>query len=368
MNWESASIAPNGRRVAYIEARKSTEPNAETHETPWVFVSDSHGVSRAVAPVADWAKPVVWSSDGTSLFEADGTNIVRIDVRSGTQVVVDRTACPDEGEYQFSFQDPVVASRAGSTQIAYSKCIARSPGTIHVSIIVRDVVTGRVVARRSMPKSSFPEQMTWVPDGTALTYRLWDDAESVVRTLNMRTRSLRVGTFTTFHGIEEVDWLAWRPCPSRARTCMRSIRPSCFGLDRARIPTITRCRMRSDGSVAIVLRPTRENESNPTIIGTTRGDDIRGSNDTDIIHGEEGNDHIVAGAGDDVIYGGSGSDTIDSGAGADQIDVRGHDRDIVDCGPGRDLVLADSHDVLVGCENVDRYDPYVRTRGRHTSG
>jgi len=51
-----------------------------------------------------------------------------------------------------------------------------------------------------------------------------------------------------------------------------------------------------------------------------------------------------------VINGGSGKDKINAGSGNDRINVRDGVRDIVNCGSGKDDVLADKADVLRGCE------------------
>ncbi|HEX6208990.1 MAG TPA: hypothetical protein VF058_11625 [Actinomycetota bacterium] len=74
-----------------------------------------------------------------------------------------------------------------------------------------------------------------------------------------------------------------------------------------------------------------------TIVGTSKGEVIRGTkrNDVivakggdDVIRGKGGHDRICAGGGDDVLIGGKGRDRLDGGFGADMF--RG--------GPGRDTV------------------------------
>lgn len=83
-----------------------------------------------------------------------------------------------------------------------------------------------------------------------------------------------------------------------------------------------------------------------------------------VIHGTPGPDHLSGTAGPDVIYGGAGNDTLTGGLGRDHIyGGRGNDtifardgqRDVIDCGPGRDVVYADKHDVVAkNCETVHR--------------
>lgn len=78
------------------------------------------------------------------------------------------------------------------------------------------------------------------------------------------------------------------------------------------------------------------------IVGTDRGETIRGTPAADRISGRGGNDVLIGGAGRDVVNGGSG---------ADRLSLRDGERDTAICGPGRDVVLADAADVVMGdCE------------------
>lgn len=98
--------------------------------------------------------------------------------------------------------------------------------------------------------------------------------------------------------------------------------------------------------------------------GSSGGDRIRarGGNDTlkgrggaDCLLGQAGNDRLVGGSGDDRIVGGTGRDRVGAGAGADVVRVRDGVRDIVTCGAGKDLVVADRSDrVSRDCEKIRR--------------
>jgi Ca2+-binding RTX toxin-like protein len=100
------------------------------------------------------------------------------------------------------------------------------------------------------------------------------------------------------------------------------------------------------------------------IVDTDRGHYLAGGGHDDTIFGRGGNDTILGGAGDDRLYGGAGNDVITAGSGADRvyggpgsdsIDVADGERDVVDCGPGNDRVVADLVDVLdKSCEVVVR--------------
>lgn len=85
------------------------------------------------------------------------------------------------------------------------------------------------------------------------------------------------------------------------------------------------------------------------------GDDrLLGSAGNDQLFGGAGNDLLDGGSGNDVISGGLGRDHIIAGAGADRINVHDGQRDVVNCGSGRDIVSADRRDVLRNCERVTR--------------
>jgi hypothetical protein len=82
-------------------------------------------------------------------------------------------------------------------------------------------------------------------------------------------------------------------------------------------------------------------------------DTIRGEGGDDTLLGGNGYDRIEGGAGNDVLFGGSGVDTLVGGAGSDTVYSADGERDVVDCGAGRDRAIADAIDKLVGCELVE---------------
>jgi hypothetical protein len=66
---------------------------------------------------------------------------------------------------------------------------------------------------------------------------------------------------------------------------------------------------------------------------------------------------LTTAGGNDTVSGGLGNDTIDSGAGDDAIDARDGFADRVTCGPGTDVVSADTLDVVsASCEAVNVTD------------
>jgi hypothetical protein len=121
------------------------------------------------------------------------------------------------------------------------------------------------------------------------------------------------------------------------------------------------------GKLATQSPPTEPIAANPPhvlgrrIVGTGKGEYLAGGGHDDQIYGLAGNDTLLGGAGDDLIYGGAGNDVITGGAGADRlfggpgsdtIYAADGERDVVDCGAGRDRVVADSVDKTVNCEVV----------------
>jgi hypothetical protein len=100
-----------------------------------------------------------------------------------------------------------------------------------------------------------------------------------------------------------------------------------------------------------------------TLAGNARANRITGTAGADLIYGLGGNDTLNGGKGNDVLYGGTGNDTLVGGLGRDRLfggpgnDVlRARDgrRDVVDCGPGRDVAYVDRLDRVSGCEKVVR--------------
>lgn len=117
---------------------------------------------------------------------------------------------------------------------------------------------------------------------------------------------------------------------------------------------------KSDPTGAIAGRPA--NRPGRRIVGTPRADYEAGGGYDDVLEGLGGNDTLLGGAGDDRLFGGAGNDVITGGPGADRlyggpgsdtIDAADGERDVVDCGSGRDRVIADSFDTVVNCEVRD---------------
>jgi hypothetical protein len=80
------------------------------------------------------------------------------------------------------------------------------------------------------------------------------------------------------------------------------------------------------------------------------GFDARSRVSIGLLHGDAGDDTLIGADGYDFIVGGAGSDTIDGRKKADMIKTRDKSRDVVACGPGRDVLRRDRRDRATACE------------------
>jgi Tol biopolymer transport system component len=96
-------------------------------------------------------------------------------------------------------------------------------------------------------------------------------------------------------------------------------------------------------------------ELDDTMFGTPQADKMCGEGGRDRIDGAAGNDYIDGGTSADRIDGGKGRDLLIGGGGPDTIVAWDGERDVIGCGPGTDVVLADGVDrVAPDCEKVAR--------------
>jgi hypothetical protein len=102
---------------------------------------------------------------------------------------------------------------------------------------------------------------------------------------------------------------------------------------------------------------------NDRLSGQAGNDILLGGPGRDVLNGGRGNDRLQGGRGTDRVNGGPGNDRIDPGSGRDQVSAgAGNDRifsvdgqrDVIDCGPGRDVAIVDAVDRVRRCETVVR--------------
>jgi hypothetical protein len=92
------------------------------------------------------------------------------------------------------------------------------------------------------------------------------------------------------------------------------------------------------------------------LFGGQGNDSLGGGGGDDVLRGDEGDDTLIGGDGADRADGGEGADTIDSGAGDDMVLAADGLSDVIDCGPGTDVVTVDGADKPTNCETVNRRD------------
>jgi hypothetical protein len=86
------------------------------------------------------------------------------------------------------------------------------------------------------------------------------------------------------------------------------------------------------------------------LIGGTGNDLLTGGAGDDRLNGDAGDDRLKGGNGNDTLTPGAGKDRVEAGGGHDTISARDGARDTIDCGAGRDKVVADRNDTVRNCE------------------
>jgi hypothetical protein len=84
----------------------------------------------------------------------------------------------------------------------------------------------------------------------------------------------------------------------------------------------------------------------PLLPKQARNDVLRGGSSRDVLYGGPGDDLLLGGGGGDQLHGGGDRDVLRGGSGADSLLARDGVRDVVDCGSGRDVVVADRRDAI----------------------
>jgi Ca2+-binding RTX toxin-like protein len=120
----------------------------------------------------------------------------------------------------------------------------------------------------------------------------------------------------------------------------------------------------ADGDVLVDVENVSLTWGYGRLIGDGRANVLGGGVGPDVLAGAGGDDTLVGGFGGDRLYGGPGTDRLiaDGGIGVGQAPRGGNDyvsardgrRDLVDCGPGRDVAQVDRFDRVTGCEIVRR--------------
>jgi hypothetical protein len=108
------------------------------------------------------------------------------------------------------------------------------------------------------------------------------------------------------------------------------------------------------------------------LVGTSAAEVINGGGGFDRINGKGGADTLLGGPGGAALIGGKGRDEFNSrngkpvgGQGRDVIRARDGVRDVINCGPGKDVAYVDrSEDGVVDCERVVKPTPAQKRGAR----
>lgn len=110
------------------------------------------------------------------------------------------------------------------------------------------------------------------------------------------------------------------------------------------------------GSAAAATRLTKR--VGLVLRGTQLADRLTGTGGSDVLAGRGADDVLRGGPGPDSLNGGPGRDRLAGGPGDDVLTSRDAKRDVVSCGGGADLALADRRDrVDASCEKIQRAEP-----------
>jgi Ca2+-binding RTX toxin-like protein len=96
------------------------------------------------------------------------------------------------------------------------------------------------------------------------------------------------------------------------------------------------------------------NAGDDQLVGGEGKDRLSGGKGDDWVDGGSDADKVDGGSQDDTILGGLGADSVTAGSGDDVVIAADEARDKIDCGKGRDIVVADRRDRVKHCEVVRR--------------
>lgn len=307
---DSASFSPDGEQIAFVTGLPSAVGK--------VYVARRDGTNRR--RVFTGAYDAAWSPDGSMLAVVTLEWSIKLLTTNGRLV---------DGLAPGVLVRSVSWSPDGS-RLAFGTRQRTRPGALFVVRIDQ----GEEIAIVREPEGTNVYWPKWSPDGRRITFTEIDGCRgetcggteyiSVVNADGAHKRRLTEGFGS-----------AWSPDGSRIA----------FG-DGAGI-SILRLRDGSRSSVEVDrIDSTIDWQPLCTKRGGPGDDRLRGGSGADLLCGLGGNDTLTGGLGNDRLFGEGGDDTFFA---------QDHRFDVLGCGPGRDVVLADRRD-LVGrdCERVVR--------------
>ena len=380
-------ISPNERWILFD--RYFASGNRYSPPLHSLRIVDSEGrTERELLPVTEGLIEAKWTPDNL-IHVTSGQDVFLLRPEDGTRVGPAHPAAafsPDgrwiayvtERELWVSSPDGsnarVVATASSwisvgafspdSTRLSYARPVSRD---LDVSEIVAIDGTGRV----SLREAPLAAPGVWAPDSSSVVFvaqngdgRYRPPQIYVASADGTRVRRLVQGFAIGPEWSPRGDWIAYT---AQVRTRLEDryylmlVRPDGSGLHRVmrteggtwlsdgrRMLTSDSGNCRRAGIVEIdIERGTFKRLTNRCRIAGTRGaDNLRGTSLRDILHGLGGDDRIAGRGGNDDLFGGPGDDSLLARDGR---------TDHLDCGPGRDSVVADRIDrVSRSCERVRR--------------
>ena len=374
--WEDfdPSWSPSGSRIAFVR-----RGNGMTR----LFVASQDGTQpRAVGTAT--ADPA-WATEGTLVFEREGV-IWDLELATGRERSLVEGFDPDvtrAGASLVFTRDRAiwVASADGSDarplsvagshfdrEPAWSPdgrriAFTRLGGGTNVWLMDADGGNARQLTRNGYVNVA----PAWHADGARLTFETRSGGNSSLRTIRADgtgDRSLTRITDTAFDASRSAP--SWQPAGLIAFVAQRAGDDGWGSEIRLMNSTSRSGEWRLTYHCQFGEEHDRWNVINGTalvdvIYGYAGNDVIRGLANDDRLYGGADEDRIDGGLHDDRIDGALGNDLLLGGPGNDTLLAKDGQRDVLDCGPGRDVARADRLDaVRANCEHVHRSLPQPR--------
>lgn len=380
--------SPDGALIAFVRFSSTPEALAVIHPDGTGFLAIN---SAPTSPVTLSDENPAWSPDSSRVYFSQGQFPVGCFANPPFQIY---WVAPTGGQATLVSRDPSiseygVAPSPDGTRIATTRCDDQVDHLDHIYVENIDGTGARPVTSGT---ASYDSEPNWQP-----TAPKFGSAPSISGSaVNNQTLTASAGS-SPGGGTSTLQFERCNPqgsgcvaipgaSASRARAAAAVLRYRLSSADLGHSLRVRQTQTNALGSASTESAPTKavipsKARCSNLFAGTARADTIRGTRagdringgrgrdrlfglaGADCISGGPGNDAISGGPGNDVISGGPGNDVISVGSGRnrvsagpgnDRINARNHRGDIIDCGKGRDRVIADSIDKLRHCEVVTR--------------